>query len=170
MQQKNPNVTNLVNKLFIPKQRDVLTKQTKYWKTILGHQKIQCIYSKVELDSNNISLDHYLPWSFVAHDQLWNLIPTIPSVNSSKSNHLPALKYFKSFVELQHLGLTVYRQNVLEQQWLKDVESFIADLKVEPENLLNLQVITTAYEQTLNPLITLATTQGFSADWVYENL
>jgi hypothetical protein len=46
-----------------------------------------------------------LPWSFVAHDQLWNLTPTSPEVNSSKSDNLPANTYFDRFVDLQHQGL-----------------------------------------------------------------
>ena len=100
MQQQNPSIPNVVNKLFMPQQRDSLANQTKYWKTILDHQDIKCIYSQVQLNKDEISLDHYLPWSFVAHDQLWNLIPTTKSVNSSKSNNIPSEKYFsQSFQE-----------------------------------------------------------------------
>jgi hypothetical protein len=168
MQQRNPNIPNVVNKLFMPQQRDSLIKQTQYWKTILEHKEIECIYSNVKLDKDEISLDHYLPWSFVAHDQLWNLIPTTRSVNSSKSNNLPSEKYFYDFVKLQHLGLNIYHQQVSYKKWLNDVESFIAELKVnQPDDLLDLEIITNAYEITLKPLISLATIQSFTANWVY---
>ena len=168
MQQRNPNIPNVVNKLFFPQQRDSLSNQTKYWKTILEHQEIECIYSKVKLDKDEISLDHYLPWSFVAHDQLWNLIPTIKSVNSSKSNNLPSEKYFYDFVNLQHLGLNIHNQKVPQKKWINDVESFISELKVnQPDDLLNLEILTNAYEVTLKPLISLATVQGFNSNWVY---
>jgi hypothetical protein len=168
MQQRNPSIPNVVNKLFMPQQRDSLIKQTQYWKTILEHQDIKCIYSQVQLNKDEISLDHYLPWSFVAHDQLWNLIPTTKSVNSSKSNNLPSRKYFSDFVKLQYLGLDIYRQKVSQSKWLNDVESFVAELKVNQANdLLNLEILTNAYEKTIQPLSSLATIQGFSANWVY---
>ncbi len=168
MQQQNPSIPNVVNKLFMPQQRDSLANQTKYWKTILDHQDIKCIYSQVQLNKDEISLDHYLPWSFVAHDQLWNLIPTTKSVNSSKSNNIPSEKYFSNFVKLQYLGLDIYHQKVSHSKWLNDVESFVAELKVNQANdLLNLEILTNAYEKTIQPLSSLATIQGFSANWVY---
>ncbi|MGK7882297.1 MAG: HNH endonuclease domain-containing protein [Crocosphaera sp.] len=171
MQSKNPNITNVVNKLFIPQKRDSLSKQTKYWKSVLKYQELECIYSRVKLEPNSkISLDHYLPWSFVAHDQLWNLIPTIPSVNSSKSNNIPADQYFEKFVKLQHLGLTISHQQTTQKSWLRKIESYIADLKVDnADDLLDLEIITKAYENTIFPLISLANTQGFSSNWIYSN-
>ncbi|MGH1393531.1 MAG: HNH endonuclease domain-containing protein [Trichormus sp.] len=168
MQQRNPSTPNVVNKLFMPQERDSLGNQTKYWKTILEHREIECIYSKIKLNKNEISLDHYLPWSFVAHDQLWNLIPTTKSVNSSKSNNLPSEAYFCDFVSLQHLGLTIYKQNVSQTKWLNDIESFVAELKVDqPDDLLNLEILINVYTKTVQPLISLATLQGFSPNWVY---
>ncbi|MDZ7961723.1 MAG: HNH endonuclease domain-containing protein [Aulosira sp. DedQUE10] len=168
MQQRNPSTPNVVNKLFMPQERDSLANQTKYWKTILEYRDIRCIYSKVKLDKDEISLDHYLPWSFVAHDQLWNLIPTTKSVNSSKSNNLPSEEYFKAFLELQHIGLTISYENISKNQWLKYTESFVSELKVsQADDLLNLEVLSNAYKITTLPLISLATIQGFSPNWVY---
>ena len=128
MQLRNPNIPNVVNKLFMPEKRDSLSKQINYWKTILTHQGIKCIYSEVQLNKNEISLDHYLPWSFVAHDQLWNLIPTTSSINSSKSNNIPSHIYFSKFVNLQHLGLTISYQKISKNKWVKDIEPFISDI------------------------------------------
>ena len=162
MQSKNINIPNIVSKLFIPQQRNSLSKQTQYWKLILNHQKLRCIYSQVELDKDSISLDHYLPWSFVAHDQLWNLIPTIPSVNSSKSNNIPAKSYFSNFVELQYRGLTIYAQNNSRKKWLNCAEDYIAELKVsQADDLLNFDILNNAYQATLQPLVSLASIQGF---------
>ncbi|MFO7585650.1 MAG: HNH endonuclease domain-containing protein [Anaerolineales bacterium] len=43
------------------------------------------------------SLDHFLPWRYVAHDLLWNILPASKSVNSSKSDSLPHLpRYSKT--------------------------------------------------------------------------
>lgn len=170
MQQRNPNTPNLVNKIFMPQQRGSLSPQTKYWKQVLAVQPISCIYSGQRLKSENLSLDHYLPWSFVAHDQLWNLIPTHPSINSSKSNHLPAEVYFQDFVQLQYLGLTTSYQILSYQKWLKAVESYISELRMsEADDLLEIDKLRKAYELTINPLMSLATIQGFSPNWSFSN-
>jgi hypothetical protein len=168
MQKNNQNVPNLANKLFAPHKRDSLIKQTGYWKIILEKQPIKCIYSQSLLDKNTISLDHYLPWSYVVHDQLWNLIPTTPSVNSSKSNNIPSPQYLKKFIKLQHLGLTISHQQMSKMKWLKYIEPYLADLRVnQAEDLLNLEILTNAYQQTFNPLISLANIQGFVTNWNY---
>ncbi|MFN6487239.1 MULTISPECIES: HNH endonuclease domain-containing protein [unclassified Nostoc] len=168
MQLRNPSTPNVVNKLFMPQERDSLANQNKYWKTILEYRDIKCIYSKVQLNKNDISLDHYLPWSFVAHNQLWNLIPTTKSVNSSKSNSLPSEEYFLDFVRLQHLGLTIYKQSVSQIKWSNDIETFVAELKVDqPDELLNLEILINAYTKTIKPLISLAILQGFTPNWIY---
>lgn len=145
MQQRNPSVPGVVNKLFVPQQRGALARQTKYWKLIIGYKTLQCVYSNEAINANNFSLDHYLPWSFAAHDQLWNLVPTLPEANSAKSNHLPSPNYFSRFVSLQHLGLTVSYEHLGQQAWSNYEESYINDLRVNAEDLLNAERLTNAY-------------------------
>ncbi|NEP12840.1 MAG: hypothetical protein F6K14_22085 [Symploca sp. SIO2C1] len=163
MQQRNPNVPAVANKLFPPQERGSLNNQKSYWKLILKQNNLQCIYSKRTLSSSVFSLDHYLPWSFVAHDQPWNLIPTFPEINSSKSNNLPADDYFDEFVNLQYLGLSVSKGIMGIQKWSNYVEPYIADLKISDQNnLLNLQILKSAYQSTLTPLMSIAIRQGFT--------
>lgn len=170
MQQRNPSVPGIVNKIFMPQQRGALSNQTKYWKLVLQHQSIKCIYSGQLLSSDKIALDHYLPWSFVAHDQIWNLIPVAPEANSSKSNNLPATQYFKEFVAIQHLGLVTSHSYMGEKAWSNYVEPFISDLRMSTEDLLSIARLENAYAATVQPLMTLAEKQGFSPDWVYKLL
>lgn len=170
MQQRNPNVPSIVNKIFMPQQRGSLSNQTKYWRLVLQHQPINCIYSGQLLSLDKIALDHYLPWSFVAHDQIWNLIPVIPEANSSKSNNLPAIQYFKEFVSIQHLGLTISFNKLGEKAWRNYAESFISDLRMSTEDLLSLDRLENAYLTTVQPLMTLAKNQGFSSNWIYKSL
>jgi transcriptional regulator with XRE-family HTH domain len=168
MQQRNPNVPAIANKLFPPQERGSLNHQKAYWKLILQQTNLQCIYSKRTLPSSGFSLDHYLPWSFVAHDQLWNLIPTFPEVNSSKSNYLPDEKFFDKFVNLQHLGLSISQEIMGNKKWINYVEAYLADLKIDDKNdLLDLHILKAAYESTLSPLISIAIRQGF-ARWYYR--
>ena len=167
MQQRNPSVPGIVNKIFMPQQRGSLSNQTRYWKLVLQHQSINCIYSGQPLNLDKIALDHYIPWSFVAHDQIWNLVPVVPEVNSSKSNHLPAEQYFMAFVNTQYLGLTTSHQNLGEKAWTNYVESYINDLKASPDDLLDVNKLRNAYEATMPPLLALAANQGFLPNWVY---
>ena len=91
LQAKNPNVGNLASKLTPPVERD-LSQAKKFWQLALKAGEAQkCIYSGFAVPASGFSLDHFLPWSFVAHDALWNICPTLPEVNSAKGDRLPSL-------------------------------------------------------------------------------
>jgi len=170
MQKRNPSTPAISSKLFMPKKRESLKKQTDYWKLVLRYTDIRCIYSGELIDSKRFSLDHYIPWSFVAHDQLWNLIPTLPEINSSKSNNIPSRRHFDDFVKLQHLGLKVTHKSHQEagKNWKTLVEPFSLDLALSSNSqLLDFHTLKKAYERTLQPLENLALTQGFSGNWSY---
>jgi hypothetical protein len=170
MQKCNQGVPAISAKLFPPQGRDSLRTQTQFWKTAIRHGRLKCIYSDGLLNPDRISLDHYLPWSFVAHDQLWNLIPTLPEVNSSKSDCLPSQTYFNSFVSLQHQGLVITNREVEERKWEKYIEPYIADLKISDKlDLLDQHKLRRAYESNLLPLLELAKSLGFSPDWHFRS-
>ncbi|MBE9222811.1 hypothetical protein IQ215_08890 [Cyanobacterium stanieri LEGE 03274] len=168
MQKNNPNTPNLARKLFPLVKRKSLVKQAKYWRLILEKESLTCIYSGHILDKKSISVDHYLPWSFVAHDQLWNLIPSIHNVNSAKSNNIPATNYLEKFINLQHQGLMISHDILPKNKWLKYIDCYLTDLKInEPNDLLKLEILMKAYQKTFKPLISLAEIQGFSTNWHY---
>ena len=53
--------------------------------------------------AGEISIDHFVPWPYVAHDEFWNQHPTTRSINSSKSNNLPDWNiYFPKLAELEY--------------------------------------------------------------------
>ena len=169
MQKRNPSTPAISRKLFMPNKRDSLGKQTEYWKLVMKSQEVRCIYSGKVVDPNRFSLDHYLPWLFVAHDQLWNLTPTFPEVNSAKSNCLPADRYFNQFVWLQHAGLRTLYKSMPQRKWEIQVESYIIDLGVDNwEALLDPDCLATAYGQVVKPLISLAASQGFRVGWHFN--
>lgn len=49
-----------------------------------GH--VRDFYTGEVIDPDDISIDHVLPWSFMYSDDIWNLVITSKSRNSSKSN------------------------------------------------------------------------------------
>lgn len=171
MQKRNPSTPGISNKIFMPVKRDSLAKQTAYWKKILDSPQggeFCCIYSGTPLQVGNFSLDHFLPWSFVAHDQLWNLIPTTASVNSSKSNNIPDERYINMFIQAQYDGLMIAKKIFSQREFDKQTEHFIADLTLRSTDLLDFEKLQNAYQKTLSPLSTLAINQGFSSGWHYN--
>ena len=104
LQKRNPSVPGIVDKLYPPKERN-LEKVKKYWKMLVSIKPICEIYGENRLSENNLSIDHFVPWSYVAHDELWNLTPTTRSINSSKSNSLPDWNmYFPLLCKMEYLS------------------------------------------------------------------
>lgn len=172
MQERNPTTPAIVNKLFPPQERRSLNEQKIWWKEVFAHKEahteIRCIYSEQLVDPQKFSLDHYIPWSFVGHDLPWNLIPTLPKVNSSKSNNLPSsLKYFDKFVSLQHLGLTTLHKQLEEKKWNDYIDSFVSELKLSDEELLDKEKLRNAYKSAITLEIARAINRGFTPNWVY---
>ena len=111
LQKRNPSVPGIADKLYPPQERK-LDKVKKYWKMLIELQPVHEIYGNIELTKDDISIDHFVPWSYVAHDEFWNLHPTTRSINSKKSNHLPDWeKYFFSFCEMGYLSYSMLWQN-----------------------------------------------------------
>lgn len=168
MQSRNPSTPNVVSKIFMPQNRGSLSGPTQFWRKVISNTEISCIYSGSTLAPDRIAIDHFLPWSFVAHDLTWNLIPTIPEVNSSKSNNLPSLRYLKDFAAMQHAGINFSRSIMSSRTWEKYLEPYVLDLNLTIEELLDLETLSTAYEGHVKPLLNLAASQGFSKDWIFR--
>ena len=112
LQKNNPNVIGLTEKLEKPGVR-VLNTANRFWKEYLkATPALTCIYSGQTITTANLSLDHFLPWSFVAHDQLWNIIPTPKWVNSAKNDWLPSVDlYFNAYAKQQFDSFQFHVQN-----------------------------------------------------------
>lgn len=161
LQKRNPNVPNLPSKLIKPIQRDSLIKQHKYWNNYIETVgNLKCIYTGKTLLPKNYDLDHFVPWSFVSHNLLWNLIPADSSINSSKSNNLPPLDiYLKPFSHIQQDALkTLYEKNqndnILED-YLIVYDSVSELVKLSESDFYNV------FRKTFSPIIQTAENMGF---------
>lgn len=171
MQAKNPSMPGIVNKIFPPEEsRKAMPEQTRFWKTIITHssERITCIYSGAEVDTNNLSLDHFLPWKFVAHNQLWNLIPIPKNVNSSKFDRIPAELYLEELAKVQHTGLVIARKYFEKKSWNRCIESYIVDFQFSEDELLNFDIFLHKYVSQIKPRMSLAISYGFEGDWIYQ--
>ena len=170
MQRRNPNIPAVTQKLFPPDQRESLNAQRKFWNSVIDQGDIRCIYTDRKI-CGDYELDHFLPWRFVAHDQLWNLIPVDPGANSSKSDQLPDKKYIDRLAETQHTALSIVQNRYSNDKWKKVVESYITGLHIEQlGDLLDRGKLKSAYHETLNPLMSTAKRQGFQSEWTYQGL
>ena len=66
-----------------------LNNVRKLWEGILTMSEIRDVFTDEPVVSKQYDVDHFIPWSFVMNDELWNLMPMDSSLNSSKSNRLP---------------------------------------------------------------------------------
>lgn len=161
IQKRNPNVPDVSSKLIKPIQRDSLTKQHKFWDTyieIVG--SMNCIYTGKQILARQYDLDHFVPWSFVSHNLLWNLVPADSSINSSKSNNLPPLEvYLKPFANVQQKALkTLFARNpnnfILEDYLM--VYDSISDLtELSESDFYNV------FRKTFSPMVQIAENMGF---------
>ena len=173
LQARNPNTPGIVAKIAHPERRMQLGKEREWWRAMIKNiGGVQCIYSGAAISANDdFALDHYVPWSFVGHNRLWNLIPATPAANGGKSDNLPdEEKYFSRFIHLQHGALSAYcggRER--KTGWRDMADSYTADLRVNLNPPPSMRELSDAYRTVIPPLMTLAESQGFSPNWDYDN-
>ena len=110
LQAKNPMVPGLADKLRMPMERD-LGRARSFWEQANQAHLTQRsapltnLYTGRPLD-DAFAVDHFMPWSYVAHDYLWNTVPTDQSTNSSKGDRIPSVsRYIAGLAELHHFAL-----------------------------------------------------------------
>lgn len=105
LQNNNPEVPGLVYKLAPADEKmRKLSNVRKLWEGILEVHEVRDVFTGKPVISKKYDVDHFIPWSFVMNDELWNLMPMDSSLNSSKSNRLPKWNpFFRIFAENQYL-------------------------------------------------------------------
>ena len=105
LQNNNPEVPGLVYKLApMDDKMRKLNKVRKLWEAIMTEVSIKDIFSGEELNNNSYDVDHFVPWSFVMNDELWNLMPMQSGLNSVRSNKLPEWEpFFYKFADNQFI-------------------------------------------------------------------
>ena len=103
-QNNNPEVPGLVYKLApLDDKMRKLGHVRKLSESILDSTSIIDVFKNEPIKKETYDVDHFIPWSFVMNDELWNLMPMDSSLNSSKSNRLPQWnKFFVRFAENQY--------------------------------------------------------------------
>lgn len=105
LQDRNPGVPGIIYKIC-PENEDLrkLDQVRTLWRTTveITGQPIKEIYTGKEIPLEALSIDHFVPRSFISNDELWNLTPMSKALNSSKNNRLPAWdEFFDPFARYQ---------------------------------------------------------------------
>jgi hypothetical protein len=172
LQARNPLAPAVSEKISAPEERQRLTFQKSYWERIIVRARAEsrpfhCIYSGAVLDPDDFQLDHFLPWSFVCHDSLWNLLPVLPAANASKHDRIPDAEYIGIFAWSQFEGLR-HAERLLSRQEKKDIDaSFHGELRMTSEERGSSQGVLNAYHRMLIPQMAIAQSIGFQGGWRY---
>lgn len=168
LQRRNPTIPGIPNKIAPPKKRD-LTEAKAFWRAVITKIEIEDCYTGHILNEEGIEkfgkieIDHFIPWAFVANDEIWNLVPTFKNVNLSKSNFLPDMekdlqkmayehnkafrvaetdsrikKLLKKYLEKNLNDMTVkmdlYTNHIEEKQYEKGISKIIEPIYLSAQN------------------------------------
>jgi hypothetical protein len=167
LQNNNPEVPGLVYKLLPMDERmRKLGKVRKLWEGILETRQIMDVFTGKPIQPDQYDVDHFIPWSFVMNDELWNLMPMDPSLNSSKSNRLPQWDpFYQRFSDNQY---TLYQMihdkpvihKLYEQCWRDNLHSIWAGQELyRPGNTK--EVFDNILKKNMRPIYDSARRQGY---------
>ena len=120
----NQGTPSLYEKLKFPDvKRNSLEPVRKFWKKIIKNypNKVKCIFSNETLNLDNFEIDHFIPWSYLGHDEIWNLIPVFNKVNLKKKNQLPTKSHIMSFIKFKMNSFKFSEEILLK----KDSQSYL---------------------------------------------
>ena len=167
LQNNNPEVPGLVYKLApMDEKMRKLGKVRKLWEGILDCQELRDVFTGERIQSGKYDIDHFIPWSFVMNDELWNLMPMDSLLNSSKSNRLPEWDpFFRRFSDNQFILYEMIQEKpaihkLYEGCWRDNLHSIWAGQELyRPGN--SKDIFTSILEKNMQPVYDSARRQGY---------
>ena len=172
LQKRNPSVPGIADKLYPPQERK-LEKVKKYWRLVLSVEPIREIYNDQTLTDGDVSIDHFVPWSYVAHDEFWNLSPTTKSINSSKSNYLPNWDiYFPKLAKLEYQSYQlIWKNETIHKEFDKCAKEHINNEDIYQRVYgkgFSFEDFARRLETVIRPVYNAAHDCGFDWNWEYK--
>lgn len=137
LQRRNPTIPGIPNKIMPPQKRNL--KQAKvFWKAVTSRTEIKDCYTGKILNQEGfesfgkLEIDHFIPWAFIASDEIWNLTPTFKKVNLDKSNNLPDLNVDLKLMAHQHhvaIGLAEENKQIKAKRYTFDAKGNLIESK-----------------------------------------
>lgn len=171
LQRRNPNVPGIINKLQAPSARGQLEKVQKYWKLLLTMGPVREIYGMELLKAQDMSIDHFVPWSYVTHDEFWNLHPTTSGINSSKSNYLPDWGiYFPRLCQLEYFSYQMMEKEIVSHAFEECAREHLNSDEIRGRMYRrgqSAEEFSRALEEVVQPVYQSAKNCGFCS-WIYS--
>ena len=143
-----------------------LGKVRQLWEGVLELRPVPDVFTGKPVEPGKYDIDHFIPWSFVMNDELWNLAPMDSSLNSSKSNRLPQWDpFYRSFSENQYTLYQLIQEKpgihkLYEACWRDNLHSIWAGQELyRPGNTK--EVFNAILSKNMRPVYDSAMRQGY---------
>ncbi|NRD79778.1 HNH endonuclease [Bacillus sp. BRMEA1] len=93
---ENGDTTNLLLKVENVSKRSSLDQ---FYQILSSFYNGKCFYCGKTIKNGNSHVDHFIPWSFVQADQLWNLVIACSNCNLSKSDKLAEKVFLHTVID-----------------------------------------------------------------------
>ena len=174
LQNNNPEVPGLVYKLApLDEKMRKLSHVRDLWKAIMEIHPVMDVFAEKEIQVGKYEVDHFVPWSFVMNDELWNLMPMDSSLNSSKSNRLPKWDpYFERFAGNQYmLYELIHKQDAIHDLYGKCLRDNLHSIWAGQELYIpgnSKEQFFSVLEKNMRPVYDSARRQGYE-EWLIRN-
>jgi hypothetical protein len=130
------DTTNLLMKVENVSKRSSLNE---FYMLLSSFYNGKCFYCGKEIKKKESAhVDHFIPWSFVQSDQLWNLVISCSSCNLSKNDKLAIEPFLYSLVDrngellksqivTQRLDMKVYTEKKLLELYQYSIDNGLTD-------------------------------------------
>lgn len=88
----------------------------------LHNNEVLDFYTNEPIEQTDISIDHFIPWSYIYSDDIWNLVITSKKNNSAKSNRIPNKDYIEKLEERNRQLLGVLEDEKLKNELIISLE------------------------------------------------
>lgn len=167
LQARNPSVPAIPLKIYPPIQRD-LSKARAWWTDAIRTTPMREVYTHRSFDAKGfsdhgpLSIDHFVPWSFVLHDEPWNLIPTFRDTNSSKGSRLPSLdKHLDAFCSQQMQAILTQRKDPKHKSIMEAYATVDSHVREYEDSERSFDAFSRSLSRVIVPLHQIAANQGF---------
>ncbi|MDR6123484.1 CRISPR/Cas system Type II protein with McrA/HNH and RuvC-like nuclease domain [Bacillus sp. SLBN-46] len=105
------DTTNLLLKVENVSKRSSLDQ---FYQVLSSFYNGKCFYCRKTIKKETLHVDHFIPWSYVQADQLWNLVIACSSCNLSKSDKLADKFFLETIIERNNNFIVIPELRVRE--------------------------------------------------------
>ena len=104
-----PMLISKIEGLGLEKRKSLM----KYKKILLEQMDAKCFYCDNNIVDDNIHIDHFIPWSYIYEDSIWNLVISCSKCNLEKSDYLPTEKCIEKIENRNNIHkFNVYNKDI----------------------------------------------------------